>query len=183
MTISWRIRPEVFLDRVELERVNEAALLLGLGEASAIESYVMSADGPRLENVVLVSKEYVAEVRIASQELDFDIIPADLLLNIRVKRGSVPTVKPPSQPTAGNPAAAQVEKEANPDTTVGPIAVVGTAEAVPITYVEIVFKHGESMGTKVSYFGSDANDWLKYVLRVYPKEILLKGPRAALSSN
>ena len=171
---KWRVNPSSILDAVEVGRVNAAAELMNITEAIAIDSYQMSADGPKIWSIFLVNDSYIVEVRLTSRELEFDICSARSVVNLRVEYAVLP-----AQPAV---AVTQVVNK----TAQGAIATEASAvsqttpqaEPSPETeakrYVTVSLLHGERMSSGLSFFGAELDAWLRFVLAAYPKDRLLQ---------
>ncbi len=175
MTISWRKPEAKLLDEVELNRVNKVAGLLNIVQAKAIDSYSMSPDGPVLTSVFLVSDLFLAEVRLDSKHLSFDVADRTLLFNYRVVFEAA-EYRPPTinQTTTTDkpPATSSTENDLNK-----PASEAQSEPATLVPYVEVSLRHTENMTSKLCCFGDAIDDWLAYVMASYPPAYLTAGRR------
>lgn len=166
--ITWRVSPESILDTVEIARVEKVVALLGLEACKAIDSYQMSADGPKVSTIFLVNKDYLAEVRVTGSALEFDVCAARSIMNIRVTfenkhvQSATATGTVDSQPSADN----AVTEAAS---------VASVIAATELKYVTIDLRHTDKLHSRLSYFNSNVDDWVRFVLDAYPKSLLLSG--------
>ena len=161
MTVAWRIDPEKFLDKVELERISKTMALLKLQEGTVIDSYTMSPNGPTLASVFVMGGNYLLEIAMVGKHLEFDMANATQLINYRVTFGEH------EQPAEG-PAASG---GASPTSDAAPAS---SADSIKTTkFVKVVLRHTDVLYSQMSYFGNDTDDWLNYVLDVFPPSNLL----------
>jgi hypothetical protein len=104
MTIQWRIDPDTFLDSVEKTRVESAARILGIQNATAIDSYSMTPSGPVVSAVFLIDERYLAEIRMQGPKFDFDICDKRMVNNFAVSFGTVQQAAPTPTSAPDNPA-------------------------------------------------------------------------------
>ena len=159
MAIKWRIKPETFMDKVEIARVNNTIARLKLQDGMAIDSYSMSPNGPILSAIFLVGGGYIAETRMGGKHAEFDASPVKVLVNYRITYG---------------------EHEAQADAAVSTAAAGagGAAEspsaAAQLTkFVSVVLRHTDSVYTNMSFFGEDVESWLDFVLEAYPPALVI----------
>ncbi|GAB3499472.1 hypothetical protein GCM10027399_24860 [Curvibacter fontanus] len=159
MTIQWRLNSENLLDAVELERVNAALKLLQLKDGVAIDSYEMSPNGPILTSLFVVSGPYFCEIRMGGKHLEFDLTPADLLLNYRVIFGEHVVPVEASGEGSGTSSSGERASAPEPQTKV-------------TKFVTVELRHTDVMGSKMAYFGDSPEQWLQHVLKTYPVSLM-----------
>lgn len=158
MDIKWRKAPEDLVDPIERERVETTLSLLEWKDATAIDSYEMSPNGPILRSIFLISQSYLCEVRMSGRDLEFDLTPIDYLFNYRVAFGEhVTQIEPPSQ--GNDPAATEVTPPPAPLT-------------VRTKYVTVTLRHTDALATNLSFFGDESDAWLRHVLKAYPVSMM-----------
>jgi hypothetical protein len=154
MAITWRISPEIFMDEVEISRVQKTLVLLKLEEVTAIDSYRMSPNGPILQSIILLGEGFISEVLMGGKHLVFDFSSIKLLANYRVTYG---------------------EHSAQSDSPVAPETVIDsdTTVAQPTRFVSINLSHTDTLKTNMSFFGEDVDSWVEFVLKAYsPAHVL-----------
>jgi hypothetical protein len=157
MKVNWRDGKEVKLDPVEKQRVNEVMELLELKEATVIDSYSMSQNGPILSSLFLLSDPYLCEIRITDKHLSFDVSPFKLLNNYRVSFGEH------SAQIESVAVQAAIEKAGS-----GEVQKIDEIQVKKTKFVTVELRHTDGLGTRISYFGEDLAGWIKYVLNAYP---------------
>lgn len=165
MAITWREPSRVVLDAVEVKRLDDVMSLVNLSSARAVDSYVMSADGPKLSSVFLMSEILLVEVRLNTKFLSFDLADVKKLQNYRVTFGEL-------EHRVADIATPELTAAVLPGVEAGVLIEGTTAASAQVVhrtrFVEISLSHTDTLVTKMSYFGEDATDWVRYVLDAYP---------------
>lgn len=171
MSATWRIPYGQLLDHAEAKKIEQVIALLKIASAKAIDSYSMSADGPILTSVFLISTEFLVEVKMDTQHLNFDVTCASKLFNYRVKFAESehridPVTTNVVTPDISSPAGAVVDDQ---PVELKPIEV---SPVSLITFVEVNLRHTDTLSSRMCYFGNDKENWLSYVLESYPPSLL-----------
>lgn len=157
MAIQWRVARETLLDSVESSRFDEALRLTTIQDGVAIDSYKMGQDGPYLSSVFVVNDDYILEVDLEEDALQFDVASFRNLINFRVKQGRAALVSALMAPK-GVPPAGMVKSE---------------PENAAVKYAFVFLKHTDVLQSSMIYFGDDCETWLHYLLQHLPMRLLL----------
>lgn len=149
------------MDEVEVGRVNNVIDLLKLKDVIAVDSYAMSANGPILSSVFLLSGGMLTEVKMGGKYLKFDSCNASQMHNYRVSFGEH-QVQPEASPKGHDQASVPSEPAA------------ATAAGAITKFVTVHVRHTESLASELTFFGEDLDAWLTFVLDVYPSQLIIR---------
>lgn len=154
MNIKWRTEPEKLLDDVELGRVQNTVKRLKLEAGTAIDSYTMSPNGPKLNSIFLIGEGVISETRMSGKYMEFDVGSLRSLHNYRVTYGEHPISTDEAVLATASVSMDTTDAEAKP--------------ASALKYITVTLMHTDSISSKLSFFGEDAESWLSFLMEAFP---------------
>ena len=112
---------------------------------SMLPSIIMGSDGPLLESMVLITKSFLCEVKLGTENLTFDYVDAKTVCRHQVIF---------SELTVTQADDAKVEYQ--------------------VANVEIAHEICGGLKTRLNYVGDKRDDWMKKVLESIPLSLLVK---------